>query len=43
MLDCHLRFAKYRAMFDEAMKIEANSKDEDYQSFQREIEEAFGP
>jgi len=35
--------AKYRAMFDEAMKIEANSKDEDYQSFQREIEEAFGP
>jgi len=35
--------AKYRAMFDEAMKVKANSKDEDNQSFQREIEEAFGP
>jgi len=30
-------------MFDEAMKIEANSKDADIQSFQREIEEAFAP
>ena len=35
--------AKYRAMFDEAMKTEKNSKDEDNQSFQREIDEAFGP
>ena len=45
----HLKFgnkdeaAKYRAMFDNAMKIKVNSMDEDYQSFQREIEEAFGP
>jgi len=34
---------KYRAMFVDAMRIEANSKNKDYQSFQREIEEAFGP
>ena len=33
---------KYRAMFDEAMKLDSNSKNEDYQSFAREIEEAFG-
>jgi len=30
-------------MFDEATKVEANSKVADNQSFQREIEEAFAP
>ena len=34
--------AKYRAMFDEAMKVESNSKDEVNQSFARENEETFG-
>jgi len=34
--------ARIGSNFD-AMKIEVNSKDADYQSFQREIEEAFGP
>lgn len=35
--------ATYRAMFDQGMTIEANSKDEDNKAFQREIEEAFAP
>ena len=34
--------ARIGSDFD-AMKMKANSKNEDYQSFQCEIEEAFGP
>ena len=35
--------AKYRANYDEAIKNEWIREDEDYQSFQREIDEAFAP
>jgi len=35
--------AKYRGIYDDAMKNEWIREDEDNRSFQREIEEAFGP